>query len=157
MSTPDKKFNYGWFDAQRAKEFIPDTQTMLTFSDPVALLKMSKSPTTRIHSLERKVVKKRESNMKKSFSDWLGSKVQGEEQLRNEFMIKREKEKEIISRQKREREMQARVSYLKWKHVKSSNNPELSLTEELEEISHTSRMNKIEETQTEAYLTNIEP
>ena len=158
MSTSDKKFNYGWFDAQRAKEFIPDTQTMLTFSDPVALLKMSKTPSARIRSLERIVVKKREDNMKKSFSDWLVAKVQTEEKLKKEFMIQREKEKESISLQKREREMQARVSYSKWIHVKNSNKSELSLTEELEEISRTSRMNRREEnTPTEANLSNIEP
>ena len=91
----------------------------MTFSDPVALLKMSKSPSTRIHSLERKVVKKRDDELKKSFSDWLVAKVQMEEKLKKEFKSQREKEKEILARKKQEREMQARVSYLKWIHVKN--------------------------------------
>eukprot|EP00800_Vazella_pourtalesii_P008814 TRINITY_DN2265_c0_g1_i1.p2 TRINITY_DN2265_c0_g1~~TRINITY_DN2265_c0_g1_i1.p2 ORF type:complete len:120 (+),score=34.52 TRINITY_DN2265_c0_g1_i1:730-1089(+) len=119
---------------------------------------MSKSPSTRIHSLERKVVKKRDDELKKSFSDWLVAKVQMEEKLKKEFKSQREKEKEILARKKQEREMQARVSYLKWIHVKNSDKPELSLKEELEEISRTSRMNKIEEnTQTDAIPSNIEP
>ncbi|KAI6652297.1 Ankyrin repeat domain-containing protein 60-like [Oopsacas minuta] len=138
-ATPENIFNYGWFDPQRAKEFIPDTQTMLTFSDPAVILKMSKFPSTPIVSLESKIVKKRENVVKASFSEWLVGKVNQERYLKEEMKLKREREKHILSQQKREREIKSRMSYLRWIHNKDTNKDGLTFKEELDEISRESR------------------
>ena len=94
---------------------------MLTFSDPVAQLKMSRSHSTKIDSLQHITLRKREDRKRSSFSKWLADKVKFEEELREEIKLRTEREQQIKSRQKRDREMNSKMSYLRWLHNLKSN------------------------------------
>ena len=108
---------------------------MLTFSDPVAQLKMSKSHSTNINSLQHIILKKREENKQTSFSKWLEDKMKLEEEIRNKIKQQTEKEEQVKARQKRDREMNSNMSYLRWLHnLKSNKLNSLTFKVELDEV-----------------------
>ena len=105
---------------------------MLTFSDPVAQLKMSKSHSTRISSLQQITLKKRQDKKHTIFSEWLEDKFKQEKELREKIKLETERKETIKARQKRDREMNSRMSYLRWLHNLKTNKSDLS-GEELNE------------------------
>ena len=88
---------------------------MLTFSDPVANLKLSKKPTAQIRSLQsRKIHQRSGDKSKPTYSEWLADKIRNERELSEENQLKNQKDEEVQLKEKKDREIQSEMSYLRW-------------------------------------------